>query len=513
MVGRGFGFSWAKRGAAVPIALVVAALLATPAAAPAQDRSKQNAAAKKEKLDKAAVLLHGPQEPQVREGAHLCLEVNDVEAVQLLLKTLAGNQPHFRDIVWEVLPDITDPYARRAVMQELKQNKKDEGVRQWCAELLGKYGEIELAPPLIDVLADGDARLRAAAARSLGKLKCKEAAKKLEKLVADKDPIARANAIEALARIDASAYAATFSTGLHDPDGGVRCALLGAQPELYPTQVETTAATLLTDPDWRPRLQCVENLEPIQTLTAVDALVQASGDGRPVVAAKATAQLQKLSGKKFTLKPQWELWWKEARATFQFPDGKEKASTPAPSEHRTSATYHGIDIASDHVAFVLDKSGDMSKPATGGGSKDAQALAELKRALDHLQGGTFRFNVWTYGDETRRMEKQPIPLDDKSEKHALAWTEKVDCNGRKAIWDVLSAVVSDPDVDTVFLLSSGEPEVGLYVHWNRVCEQLADLNRFHKVVVHTVCWNDSKWYREQLEHIALATGGTFKGIE
>src|SRR5262249_40051669 len=156
-----------------------------------------------------------------------------------------------------------------------------------------------------------DARLRAAAARSLGKLKVKEAGKKLEKLVTDKDAIARANAIEALARIDASAYAATFSAGLHDGDGGVPCALLGAQPQLYPAQIETTAVTLLTDPDWRPRLQSVENLGAIQTLTAIDALVQASGDPRPVVAAKATAFLQKLSDKKFTLKPQWELWWKE----------------------------------------------------------------------------------------------------------------------------------------------------------------------------------------------------------
>jgi HEAT repeat protein len=507
MVGRGIRFARFTALAAV------LAAPATVAGAFAQDGSKQNPAVKKEKLDKAAVLLHGPKEPQVRDGARLCLEVNDPDAVELLLKVLGGSQPHFRDIVWEVLPQITDPYARRVVQQELKQNHKDEGVRQWCAELLGMYGDVELAAPLIEVLGDNDARLRGAAARSLGKLKIKEAAKKLEKLVADKDAIVRANAIEALARIDASAYAATFSAGLHDADGGARCALLGAQPQLYASQVEMTAATLLTDPDWRPRLQCVENLGAIQTLSAVDALVQASGDGRPVVAAKATALLQKLSGKKFTLKAQWEIWWKEARATFQFPDGKEKATTPAPSEHRTSATYHGIDVTSDHVAFVLDKSSDMTRPASGGGTKDSHALAELKRALDHLQGGTFRFNVWTYGDETRRLEKQPIALDDKSEKHALAWVEKIEGKGSKAIWDVLQQVVSDPDVDTVYLLSSGEPEVGLYVHWNRVCEQLADLNRFHKVVVNTVCWSDSKWYRDQLEHIALATGGTFAGEE
>ena len=69
---------------------------------------------------------------------------------------------------------------------------------------------------------------------------------------------------------------------------------------------------------------------------------------------------------------------------------------------------------------------------------------------------------------------------------------------------------SGPDCERPWLrMASGEPEGGLYVHWNRVCDHLADLNRFHKVVVHTVVYSDSAWYREQLEHIAKATGGSF----
>ena len=72
---------------------------------------------------------------------------------------------------------------------------------------------------------------------------------------------------------------------------------------------------------------------------------------------------------------------------------------------------------------------------------------------------------------------------------------------------------TDPELDTAYLLSSGEPDVGLYVHWNRVTRHLKDLNRFHKVVVHTVVYSGRKWYRDQLQKIVEATGGDFKWFQ
>jgi len=46
-----------------------------------------------------------------------------------------------------------------------------------------------------------------------------------------------------------------------------------------------------------------------------------------------------------------------------------------------------------------------------------------------------------------------------------------------------------------------------------VTRHLRDLNRFHKVTIHTVVYSERKWFRDQLEKIARATGGDFKWFE
>ena len=51
------------------------------------------------------------------------------------------------------------------------------------------------------------------------------------------------------------------------------------------------------------------------------------------------------------------------------------------------------------------------------------------------------------------------------------------------------------------------------MHYNRIVEHLQELERFHKVVVHGVVYNDSDWYRKQIEEICKATGGEFRAIE
>jgi hypothetical protein len=469
------------------------------------------------RLAEARRLLWENEEGPVREGTRICVELDSVESVELLLEVLRTTADrglaaaHYRDIVWGGLLEIRDRYARLAVQREMKQNKESAWVRQWCAEVLGLYGDGEYGDALNDTLRDKDDAVKAAAARALGRVRYPHAQKNLEKAARDKDPVVRANALEALALCGPEENHERFLKGLRDKDAGVRCALLGAAPEAYPEEVEALSILALEDDDWRPRIQAVENLAAVRTKSAVDALLSALEDGRPVVGARAIDSLQLLTHMKFTRADQWGRWWEENRDGFDFPEGRTDLVREDPGG--TTSVFNGIRLESDHVAFLMDKSQAMTERLNSRGvSKDEAAHQELERVLTDLDSG-LTFNVFCYAMDVRAFEDEAVELGKLTSKKALAFHEKAPISGRKDIWAVLLAVLEDPQLDTAYLLSSGEPDVGTYVHWNRVTYQLKEVNRFHKVVFHTIAYSDNRWYRDQLEKIADATGGEFTWFE
>lgn len=496
----------------VPIALA----LATSVAYSAQDGDEA-------RLARADDLLHRTEEGEVRRGAELCAEIDSAASVELLLgvfdETLrrpgrALPPPHYRDVVWEALIKIRDPYARKRVEEELKNNKRNAFVRQWCAELLGIYADAGFGPSLKKALADKDVGVRRAAARSLGMVGDDGAAGPLGKLVKHKDIYLRANALESLARLDRDTWGKNLRQSIaKDKDGGVRCALLGAAFEIFAQdEVERLSVAALEDDDWRPRMQAVDNLARIRTRSSVDALIRAVEDGRPVVGVRAVESLQVLTDQKHTRVEAWRKWWEDKRESFSFPEGS--TGTADAGDERSRAVYNGIRLVSDHVAFLLDKSKAMGDTLSSRGtSKEEASRQELEQVLTQLQDQSLIFNVFTYELEVEAFEDEPLELTPKSAGKALEFVDDQRIQGSKDIWQVLEVVVVDPSLDTAYLLSSGEPDTGLYVHWNRVTRHLKDLNRFHKVVVHAIAYSDNKWYRDQLEKIANATGGEFQFFE
>jgi len=483
------------------------------------------------RLDQAKDLLKKGDEASTRDAGNLLKDVNSAASAEVLLGVLrsTGFGPglaagHYRDIIWEGLVGLTDPYARARVELELKKNKDSAWVRAWSAQLLGIYGEPDFAPSLVKALKDKDEFVRAAAAEALGMLRIpaggktlEEVEKALEKVASGKDPFGRANGMQALMAQSPETWRNTYLAMLTgksaDKDGGVRCALLGAAKAVAPGELEELSARALADLDWRVRLQAVDNLGGVPSKTSVDRLIEAIDDGRPTVGLRAVTALQKLTGQGHRKAVAWQAWWAANRDTFTFPEGDARDPN-AVAEGESTAFYNGLNVTSDHVAFLIDKSAAMGEQLTSRGmSKEAVAQEQLAEVLGMLPEGVV-FNVYTYELEVQAFsEKHPVELDPKSVKKALGFVTEQRLRGNKDIWQVLERVVSDPDIDTIYLLSSGEPDTGRYVHWNRVTEHLKDINRFQKVTVHTIAYSNNKWYRDQLEKIAEATGGDFKWFE
>jgi HEAT repeat protein len=469
-----------------------------------------------EQLAEAARLVRSNSEPDLRRGAKQCAEIDTVRSLELLLDVLGADQPHRRDIVWEALPSFQDPEARERVQVELLKSKRNEDLRQWCAQLLGLYGDASAVDALLKALGDKTPAVRASAAQALGRLGDARAVKGLTKLVDDRDPAVRAYAREALVRMDAEAHGDALRTGLQDDDAGVRTFLLGCAPACLPDEVEALSAPMMGDPDWRVRMQAAENLGEVRTRASIGALVAAVNDRRPVVARRLHDSLVRLTGQLCTTPAQWEKWWAAEGPGFD-PAAPTPATAPArkpdDAERSIAVRYNDLPIDSDHVAFLIDDSVQMKERLKSvQGTKAENALAELKGALVQLEGQIV-FNLFVYDAQTTPFSKQPVPLDARTMKKVLAFVADANPRGSKDIWNALVTAMGDTELDTIYLLASGEPEVGLYVHHNRITEHLLELRRFHKVTVHGVAYTDSDWYASQIEEICKATGGEFRRIQ
>jgi KipI family sensor histidine kinase inhibitor len=120
-------------------------------------------AAAQSELEQARAKLSASPEGSCKDGAEICVRLNNVAAVELLLEVLRTEhdkgggflpQAHYRDVVWGALGRITDPYAQRRVEAEMKSNKDSAWTRQWCAELLGIYAaalheDVDSAPDAV----------------------------------------------------------------------------------------------------------------------------------------------------------------------------------------------------------------------------------------------------------------------------------------------------------------------------------------------------------------------------
>jgi len=461
-------------------------------------------------------------ENEVQGGAQACVDADSVPATELLLGVMERQRQlsrthlsaaHYRDVTFPYVTKIKDIYAQRRVAIEMRKNRKYPFARQWAAEALGFYGRTDHGPALVKALGDKHLGVRRWAAWSLGKIGFAPAVNKLKSLTGHTDEFVRGNAIEALVRIDPQ-FAGTYQTAVRgDRDGGVRAALLRAAPEVLKTGAESLAITALKDKDWRPRMQAVDNLRSTKTKTSVDALITALNDARPVVGVRALTSLQKLTGQPIVQKDVWPKWWQDNRETFQFPessDGKTKAK-----RRQATVAFEGIPLDSDHVAFVLDKSYWMKKRVESSGkseTRDAAALEELRGVVKKLTGTDVEFSIWIYDEEVERLGKKSVKLTKKTAARALKFAA-ADASGReKNAWQVLEEVVMDPKIDTIYYISSGEADAGLYVHGNRLGRHIADLNRFYKKTIHSIAYSQKGFFRH-VKPISDLTGGTFRGIE
>jgi len=204
---------------------------------------------------------------------------------------------------------------------------------------------------------------------------------------------------------------------------------------------------------------------------------------------------------------EWEAWWKKHRDTHALP----AAATVAQQQSRTdgpTVAYYGIRLVSKRTIFLIDCSGSML--AKIGTDKKHTRLDEAKRQLRNVVEQLPEdqlFNVMSYEGTVTPVWDALHKATPADKAHVLDLLAKAAVGrGGTNIHDALELAFRDPDVDTIYLLSDGEPTVGKIVDVTELAAAVRRWNYTRQIVVHTISLGtDSKL----LQQLAQDSGGQY----
>ncbi len=446
------------------------------------------------------------------DAARALAREGSADAARVLAELLADREPAVRDAAVLACEALTGPEAVGALATAAK--SKDELTRRNCAEALGRTKCEAALIPLEALAKDPSPQVRADAADALWYGSGAKALAIVGVAASDKDPFVRAAAVEAAGRADPEAALDLVRKALADPDDGVRCVARSTFRIVAPRDALAGLAAAATDASWRVRAQCVDDAAFLRERPALDVLVALVADRVTRVSAAAHRALQRLSGKEIGRDAElWAAWWTTNRETWSAPLAERRDVPDDPK--RTSARYHGLDIATDAGVFVADLSGSMKDPVGGGESRTSWDVAaeELRRTIGALPD-SFVTNLVFFQREVHSAFSAALPLSKAARVKAEAFIAGGSPGQEGDLLGAVLTALADDATDTVFLLSDGAPSCGELIERSRVRAAIRQRNRTRMCVIDTIGFGATKAAeRSFLTGVAKDSGGraVFRG--
>jgi hypothetical protein len=425
------------------------------------------------------------------ELARLLAELRDDAVDKRAVKLLGKGKPHEKVFAIHATARVDDPKVLATVRKGLADPALE--VRVATAEVLGKRRDRDALPILRKMLEDnrqpGDARL----------------------------------AVEAIHAIEGTttAWLRELAALTAHADREVRNTAVELLGKARDRQQIGTLLTALEHADWSTRLAAVEAVAALRDRAdkaVVEKLVERIGKEEGRLRLRIGEALWRLTAQDFDENAtMWAQWWASAKETFKVAtekelDAAEEARQLRRLRQRTQAPpqFFGIKVESHRVIFVVDVSGSMMESMYGRtvdkrpAARTDVAKQELAQAVRNLEPGAL-FNVFAFSSGVQRWQKEGIGSNTaQSRQDALTFIERLGASGGTNLYDSLKEAFADPDVDTIFVLSDGEPTEGEVTDAFRIREDVAFWNAHRKVRIHTIAVGGNL---EVLEWLAKDSGG------
>ncbi len=464
--------------------------------------------------------------PDRAAAARILIDRTGAKAVDTfvdLAKKRDVTQEDLRQEMARLIADLRDDAVDKRMQKLVGRGKPHEKV--FALQATMRIQDAKFTAQVRKGLADPEPEVRRAAASALAARRDRESLPQLRALLEkSKVPGDRRLAIEAIGEIEGmtTIWLRELAKLSAHEDADVRNAAIDQLGRARARDQMPQLLAALEHEDWSTRLAAIEAVAGMRTEQAVPKFIERLAIESGRLRRRLADALWNLTAQPFDEDvAKWQQWWRDqgekfAVVTEKQLDAAEKERELRRRSERTSAApppkFFGIEVASHRVVFVLDVSGSMLESMYGryvgkrGAARIDVAKMELMQAIERLDEGTL-FNVFAFSTGVARWQKEGIGTNTaQSRKDALVWVERLGASGATNLYDTMKEVFADPDVDTVFVLSDGEPTNGAVIDPHRIRQDVALWNKHRKVKIHTVAVGSSL---EILQWLAQDSGGTY----
>jgi HEAT repeat protein len=489
------------------------------------------------------VALFDDEEAPIRESALMTLgNFTDKEAVDYLVATALVN-PQSKSQRF---------YTAWALGVISAKGRKDDTILPQLLKALNNEGDEEVAGRIIDTisvlpnnsqaedilikrLSDSRLAVRVAAIESLGRMGSVQAYIPILKRAYDSSPTVKIAALAALAQIKPQESAGYLESALKDQLPEVRIAAIETLTRYKSdkTLILKSTSDLLRDKNPAVRATAVQCLRELREKDSVKTLAERLPGASWRLRYDLITALKDLTGKEFGFDAKaWLNWYQVNKENIEIAPsrnetpakrGANKESDLPLKSNETIPTFFDIAIPGRDIVFILDLSRSMKNEAEDNDDKKERkidiAISELTETFKRFSSEA-RFNIIILSTEAarygkRKASKTMLPATEENKKAALKfvnslWDKLEDIkSGRGDHYDALIEALSEPEVDTVFLLSDGRPTYGTYINKDNIVANVARNNRFKKVVINTIITGNkgTKKDRELMEELAGMSNG------
>ncbi|MEM6671198.1 MAG: HEAT repeat domain-containing protein [Planctomycetota bacterium] len=446
-------------------------------------------------------------------------ERGDDDALALVLKGWITPHSGTREQGVELLRSFTTDDAFQRLERFVASSRASQEVQRIVLIALGGHprGEDDALDEHVDgvlgrALGSSDAALRYEALQAIDARGGTSEPRRVEKAARDRDPTVRRAALVLLMDIDATGV--DFYRLAKSSDAIERqAAAIGLAEDPAP---EALAALhrLLRDDDPTVRVEAIHQTGRRRERSSIPELIDrlAAETGRLRTDARHALTMLTARDLGFRLGA-WRDFWRQEGETFPLPTYDEALAAAeergsGPRDGGSSVAFYGLDVVSNRFALVVDTSGSMKERAYAGKRRIEVAKEEIQRTLERIRDGV-AFNVIPFSDEARPLHDGVVQVSDDARDEAIAFSNALRPVGGTNVHDALAAAFDDPEIDTIYLLTDGEPSVGEIVEPAFLRDEIARWNSVRGVRIHCIAVGKNS---ELLEGIASDSGGLYRRV-